>query len=231
MRSSLNPRGKRPIVLISIQTPFIKPHCLCPPVCSPHVTLYCVHLKVSTFMAAEQSGVSFGAEAAACSRGPALGSPYPTQLGFVIGSPRLKDTVHHLTHLNACKMSNQHRVWSLWPAAPGLLPAGPRRPLWSFQEQISVFPFHEVAVPGFICTGGNMHGHGCPPYIKLIKYSIWVETLLTLITPDTEPARYGSWYLWILCGLWSFSTFSWERYANRVFVFLPWNTENFYALS
>lgn len=133
-------------------------------------------------MAVEQSGVSFGAEAAACSRGPALGSPYPIQLGFVIGSPRLKDTVHHLTRLNACKMSNQRRVWSLRPAVPGLLPAGPRRPLWSSQEQISVSLSHEIPVPGFIYTGGNLHRHGCPPYIKLVKYSMRVETLLTPIS-------------------------------------------------
>lgn len=32
------------------------------------------------------------------------------QLGFVIGSAGLKDALHHLTHLNACKMSNQRRV-------------------------------------------------------------------------------------------------------------------------
>lgn len=99
----------------------------------PHVTLYCVHLKVSTFMALEQRGVSLGAEAAACSRGPALGSPYPIQLGFVIGSPGLKDTVHHLTCLNACKMSNQRSVWSLRPPLRAsflqAVAAGPRRAL------------------------------------------------------------------------------------------------------
>ncbi|KAG8011042.1 hypothetical protein GBF38_005688, partial [Nibea albiflora] len=89
--------------------------------------------KVSTFMAVEQRGVSLGGEAAACSRGPAPGSPYPIQLGFVIGSPGLKDRVHHLTRLNACKMSNQRSVWSLRPPRQASLlqavVAGPRRPL------------------------------------------------------------------------------------------------------
>lgn len=37
----------------------------------------------------------------------------PYSFGFVIGSPGPKDTVHHLTCLNACKMSNQRCVWSL----------------------------------------------------------------------------------------------------------------------
>lgn len=97
-------------------------------------------------MAVEQRGVSLGAEVAACSRGPVPGSPYPIQLGFVIGSPGLKDTVHHLTRLNACKMSNQHCVWSLWlPCQASFLQdvaAGPRRPhRWSL-EQISAF--HQI---------------------------------------------------------------------------------------
>ncbi|CAB1457861.1 unnamed protein product [Pleuronectes platessa] len=87
---------------------------------------------VSSFMAVEQRGVSLGAEAAACSRGPVPGSPYPIQLGFVIGSPELKDTVHHLTRLNACKMSNQHCVWSLRPQCQATFlqaaAARPRRP-------------------------------------------------------------------------------------------------------
>lgn len=94
-------------------------------------------------MAVEQRGVSLGAEAAACSRGPVPGSPYPIQLGFVIGSPGLKDPVHHLTQLNACKMSNQRCVWSLWPRqAPFLqtFTAGLRGPLRWAQDQISVSP-------------------------------------------------------------------------------------------
>ncbi|CAG5950439.1 unnamed protein product [Menidia menidia] len=46
------------------------------------------------------------------SRGSEIRSPYPTQLGFVIGSPppQSVDTPHHLTHLNECKMSNQQHV-------------------------------------------------------------------------------------------------------------------------
>lgn len=44
------------------------------------------------------------------------------------------------------------------------------------------FPSHGIPVPGFIYAGGNAHGHGCPPYIKLVKYSIRVETLLTPIS-------------------------------------------------
>lgn len=115
----------------------------------PHVTLYCVHLKVSTFMAVEQRGVSLGAEAAACSRGPAPGSAYPIQLCFVIGSPGLKDAVHHLTNLNACKMSNQHGVWSLRLLCQAsflqAVMAGPMRPLWWSQEQIPVSP-HMVSL-------------------------------------------------------------------------------------
>lgn len=92
---------------------------------------YCVHFSVSTFMLVEQRGVSLGAEAAACSRGSVPGSPYPIQLGFVIGSPGLKDTVHHLTCLNACKMSNQLCVWSSRPRQASFLQAvmaRPRRP-------------------------------------------------------------------------------------------------------
>lgn len=69
------------------------------------------------------------------SRGSGLlpGSPYPIQLGFVIGSPGLKDTVHHLTLRNACKMSNQRRVWSSRPPRQAsflqAVAAGPGRPL------------------------------------------------------------------------------------------------------
>lgn len=69
---------------------------ICVPVCPPmlptcrcpHTFLYCVRFRVSAFIEAEQRGVSLGVEAAACSRGPARGSPYPAQLGFVIGSLR-----------------------------------------------------------------------------------------------------------------------------------------------
>lgn len=132
----------------------------------PYVTVYCVHLKVSSFMALEQRGVSLGAEAAACSRGPVPGSPYPIQLGFVIGSPGLKDTVHHLTRLNACKMSNQHCVWSLWPPRQASFlqatVARPRRPhRWS-QEQISVSPhirslYRDLFMLGETRTGMGAH--------------------------------------------------------------------------
>ncbi|KAK9531200.1 hypothetical protein VZT92_010642 [Zoarces viviparus] len=114
----------------------IKQLFLCPPyllsTCPrPHATLHCVHPKVSTFTAVEQRGVSSGAEAAACSRGPRPGSPYPIQLGFVIGSPGLKDTVHHLTRRNACKMSNQHRRLVITAASrqASFLQDGPGRPL------------------------------------------------------------------------------------------------------
>lgn len=48
---------------------------------------------------------------------------------------------------------------------------------------------------------GNTQGHVCPPYIKLVKYSIRLNAADSDITPDTESAGYGSWYLWILYGL------------------------------
>lgn len=147
---------------------------LCPPVCSPHVCIhmwlfYCVHLKVSTFMAVEQRGVSLGAEAAACSRGPAPGSPYPIQLGFVIGSPGLKDTVHPLTRLNACKMSNQRSVWSLRPPRQAVflqaVAAGPGRPLSDDLGSRSLFPPH-VKSPSRGSYGlGGKHAGTCVPTI------------------------------------------------------------------
>lgn len=119
---------------------------------------YCVHFKLSTFMAVEQRGVSLGAEAAACSRGPVPGSPYPIQLGFVIGSPGLKDTVHHLTRLNACKMSNQRCVWSLRPRQASFLQtftAGPRGPPPMISRSDLCFPSHEISGSGFIYVAGT----------------------------------------------------------------------------
>ncbi|TNN69175.1 hypothetical protein EYF80_020642 [Liparis tanakae] len=76
---------------------------------------------VSTFTAGGTERCFFGSRR---QRGQPPGSPYAIQLGFVIGSPGPKDTVHHLTRRNASKMSNQRRVWSPRPPSPGLLPAG-----------------------------------------------------------------------------------------------------------
>lgn len=44
------------------------------------------------------------------------------------------------------------------------------------------FPAHEIPVPGFIYAGGKHTQTWVPPYIKLVKYSIRVETLLTVIS-------------------------------------------------
>lgn len=71
-------------------------------------------------------------------------------------------------------------------ASPGLLPAGCRG--WTRETPMMIsgpdlcFPSHEISVPRFIYAGGNTHGQGCPPYIKLVKYSIRVETPLTPIS-------------------------------------------------
>lgn len=148
---------------------------------APTCDSYCVHFKLSTFIAVEQRGVSLGTEAAACSRGPVPGSPYPIQLGFVIGSPGLKDTVHHLTRLNACKMSNQRCVWSLRPRQASFLQTftdGPRGLLRWSQDQISVSPHMRFLDQDLFMLLAQMC---CPPYIKHVEYSIQVEMLLTQI--------------------------------------------------
>lgn len=71
-------------------------------------------------------------------------------------------------------------------AMPGLLPAGRRSRTQETPPMISgadlCFPSHKIPAPGFIYAGVNTHRHGCPPFIKHIKYSIRVETLLTLMS-------------------------------------------------
>ena len=71
-------------------------------------------------------------------------------------------------------------------ASPGLLPAGCRRldpweKLW-WSLSRSLFPPHHIPVPTFIHAGGNTQGQECPAYIKLVKYSIRVETPRTPIS-------------------------------------------------
>ena len=116
-------------------------------------------------------------------------TPYSSAL--LSDLPGLKDTVHHPTRLNACKMSNQGRARSLRPPRQVPLPAGRggrarETPLMNPGAD-PCFPSHESPVPGFISAGGgNVRGHGCPPYIKFVKYSIRVEMWLT---PISHPIR------------------------------------------
>ncbi|KAK5853382.1 hypothetical protein PBY51_007171 [Eleginops maclovinus] len=135
-------------------------------------------------------------EAAACSRGPAPGSPYPIQLGFVIGSPGLKDTVHHLTRLNACKMSNQRCVWSLQclsrPPSCRLPHRTPETPLMISGADLW-FPLTSDPRPRIHCCWGKRAGTWVPTIhqTRLIFHPT-ISAADCDITPDPESARYGS---------------------------------------
>ncbi|KAI4801691.1 hypothetical protein KUCAC02_019569 [Chaenocephalus aceratus] len=126
---------------------------------------------------------------------PCAGSPYPIQLGFVIGSPGLKDTVHHLTRLNACKMSNQRCVWSLQRLAR---PPSCRRPrgtpetLLMISEQISGSPHMRSLSHDSLLLGETGRDTGAHHTSNSFNIPSIVSAADCDITPDPEPARYGS---------------------------------------
>lgn len=140
------------------------------------------------FHGSETERCFFGRRGSGLQPWPCVGSPYSIQLGFVIGSLRLKDTVHHLTLLNACKMSNQHSVWSLLLPRQTSFLVDPWDPSEDLKSS-SLFPLIWDPCPRINLCWGKHAG----TWVPTIHQTRWIfhpsENATDCdITPETESA-------------------------------------------